>query len=293
MPAFYTREKSKYGGIVGTIQAYTTTLSQSNNPADFVSKLPAGYLRCDGSILDASQYPLLAAILGTGSQSKFARNPDDLAQDEFQLPDLGSKYIRAANSSGGYLNDEVGNTGQYRAGVELEADILGSASKTITYNGNFKVLANSDPIPFDGTPLYTAGDSEFQSKNGLATSDTFQAHGHDISRRAILNYTGSWQDSPAAANGLGFNYVQTQGANQLQSVDAPDGATFLGGQHKHQVDVPKSATFKENTNFVYNHALQEIDPFGLETTVNLSTTTLNKLDDAVSPYILVEYIIKF
>lgn len=292
MPAFYTREKSKYGGIVGTIQAYTTTLSQSNNPEDFISKLPAGYLRCDGSILDAGQYPLLAAILGTGSQSKFARDPDSLAQNEFQLPDLGSKYIRAANSSGGYLNDEVGNTGQYRAGVELDADVLGSTTKTVTYNGNFKVLSENS-IPFDGTPLYTAGDDEFQSKNGLATADTFQAHGHDISRRAILTYTGSWQDSPAAPGGFGFNYVQVQGSNALQAIAAPEGTSFLAGQHKHQIDVPKSATFKENTNFVYNMALQEIDPFGLETTVNLSTTTLNKLDDAVSPYILVEYIIKF
>ena len=292
MPAFYTREKSKYGGIVGTIQAYTTTLSQSNNPADFVSKLPAGYLRCDGSILSSNQYPLLAAILGTGSQSKFARDPDSLAQDEFQLPDLGSKYIRAANSSGGYLNDEVGNTGQYRAGVELEADVLGSTTKTVTYNGTFKVLSENS-IPFDGTPLYLVGDSNSQTKNGLASSDTFQAHGHDLSKRAIFNYTGSFQDSPASANGLGFNYVQTQGSNQLQAVDPPEGSTFTSGQHKHEIPIPKSATFKENTNFVYNMALQEIDPFGLETTVNLSTTTLNKLDDAVSPYILVEYIIKF
>jgi len=292
MPAFYTREKSKYGGIVGTIQVYTTTLSQSNTPADFKSKLPAGYLRCDGSILSSTQYPLLASILGTGSQSKFARVPDDLAQDEFQLPDLGSKYIRAANSSGGYLNDEVGNTGQYRAGVELEADVLGSTTKTVTYNGNFKVLSENS-IPFDGNPLYTAGDDNFETKNGLATSDTFQAHGHDISKRAILNYTGSWQDSPASSTGLGFNYVQVQGSNALQAVQPPDGTSFLAGQHKHQIVVPKSSTFAANTNFVYNMALQEIDPFGLETTVNLSTTNLQKLDDAVSPYILVEYIIKF
>lgn len=292
MPAFYTREKSKYGGIVGTIQAYVSTLPSTNNPGDFKTKLPAGYLRCDGSILAASQYPLLAALLGVGSQSKFARDPESLTETEFQLPDLGSKYIRASNSSGGYLNDEVGNTGQFRAGAALTAKVLGSSSKTITYNGNLKVLAQNS-IPFEGNPIYTAGDAESQTKNGLATSDTFQAHGHMASRRAILNYTGSWQDSPASANGLGFNFVQTQGSNAFTTMQAPEESTFLAGQHKHEVTVPKAVTFNSNNNFNYSMALQEIDPFGLETIVNLSTTNLTKLDNAISPFILVEYIIKF
>lgn len=292
MPAFYTREKSKYGGLVGTIQAYVSNLPATNSPEDFISKLPAGYLRCDGSVLTSSQYPLLAAILGTGSQSKFARNPDELTETEFQLPDLGSKYIRASNSSGGYLNDEVGNTGQYRAGIACEASVLGSSSKTITYEGTFKVLAQND-MPWEGNPLYTAGDAESLTKSGLATSDTFQAHGHNTGKRAIFTYTGSWQGSPAAANGLGFNYIQVEGSNAFTSLDTPDGSSFLSGSHKHTVTVPKPSTFNTNNNIVYSMAQQEVDPFGLETTVNLSTNQLTKLDNALAPFILVEYIIKF
>jgi|SaaInlV_120m_DNA_3_1039746.scaffolds.fasta_scaffold00676_2 hypothetical protein len=300
MATYYTREKSKFGGVVGTIQVYTTSLSSDNNPDNFKDTLPAGYLRCDGSILSSSQFPLLAAVLGTGSQSKFARDPDTLAEDEFQLPDLGSKYIRAANSSGGYLNDEVGSTGQLRAGAALTAKVLGAATKEISYNGNLKVLGKTK-ILFKGGPLYTAGDADFQTKNGLASSDTFQAHGHNASRRAILNYTGSWQDSPAPSDGPGFNYQQVQGANYLQAVNADSSWSFLAGQHKHNIDIPKGKTFNHaetgdgsgNHNFNYAMAYQEVDPFGLNTTVNLSTTALTKLDNVVSPFIVVEYIIKF
>lgn len=292
MASYYTRERSKYGGLVGSIHAFTSTLPQTNTPSDFKSKLPAGYLRCNGDILSASQFPLLAAVLGTGSDCKFARDPDVLDDTEFQLPDLGSKYIRAANSSGGYLNDEVPETGQKRAGVALDAKVLGSSSKTLTYNGNLKVLAQNS-IPFDGSPIYTAGDAESQTKKGTATSDTFQAHGHNLSKRAILNYTGQWQDSPASVGGFGFNYVQVQGSNAFQAVAQPDGSSFLSGQHTHTIVVPKAKTFEANSNFKYSMALQEIDPFGLTTTVNLSTSSLTKLDDACSPFILVEYIIKF
>ena len=292
MASYYTRERSKYGGLVGSIQAYTSTLPQTNTPADFKSKLPAGYLRCNGDILSSKQYPLLAAVLGTGSDCKFARDPDNLNDDEFQLPDLGSKYIRAANSSGGYLNDEVPETGQKRAGVSCEASVLGASSKTVTYNGNFKVLAQNN-IAFDGSPIYTAGDAESQTKKGTATSDTFQAHGHNLTKRSALNYTGSWQDSPASTGGLGFNYVQVQGSNYFTPVKQPDGSSFLSGQHTHTIEVPKAKTFEANSNFKYSMALQEIDPFGLVTTVNLSTSSLKKLDDACSPFILVEYIIKF
>ena len=76
MAAYYTREKSKFGGLVGTIQLYTSTLSADNDPDSFKSDLPAGYLRCDGSILPASQYPLLASVLGVGAQSKYIISSD-------------------------------------------------------------------------------------------------------------------------------------------------------------------------------------------------------------------------
>ena len=305
MPAYYTKEKSKFGGVVGTIQVYTTTLSQDNNPENFKTELPAGYLRCDGSILTASQYPLLAAVLGTGSNSKFARDPDSLSAAEFQLPDLGSKYIRAANSSGGYLSDTVGNTTQYRAGAALDVSVLGSTTKEVTYNGNFKILSQTN-IPFKGAPYYLGGDDDFQTKNGLATADTFQAHGHNTSRRAIFNYTGDWDQTAASeatsstGGSFGINYVQPEGANYLTNVDPDPTWNFLAGQHKHYVTTPKAKTFNHSTatvpgnhNFNYNMQLQEIDPFGLTTSVNLSASVVTKLDNVISPFIIVEYIIKF
>ena len=299
MAAYYTREKSKFGGLVGTIQLYTSTLSADNDPDSFKSDLPAGYLRCDGSILPASQYPLLASVLGVGAQSKFARDPDSLLETEFQLPDLGSKYIRAANSSGGYLQDKVGTTDQYRAGAGLDVTVLGSATKTITYNGTLKVLEQTK-INFKGAPIYVGGDADNLTKNGLASADVYQAHGHDVGKTAIFNYTGSWTDSAAPEGGPGANSVSPTGANYFQPVAAEDDWSFLAGQHKHAVSTPKSNTFNHsestvpgNNNFNYKMTQQEIDPFGLETSVSLSAAVTTKLDNVISPFIIVEYIIKF
>ena len=77
MATYYTKEKARYGGVSGTIIPFPIKLPTVNVPdqGDWKEYLPAGFLRCDGSILDASEYPILAEILGTGNNSKFKR-PD-------------------------------------------------------------------------------------------------------------------------------------------------------------------------------------------------------------------------
>ena len=99
MAKYYTKEKAKYGGITGLIMPFMVKLPDVNIPdqSTWRTLLPAGYLRCDGSILSDEVYPGLAAILGTGRNSKFAKDPEILTDTQFQLPDLGSKYVRCAN----------------------------------------------------------------------------------------------------------------------------------------------------------------------------------------------------
>ncbi len=99
MAAHYTRERSKYGTLTGSIIVWPVEFiapSNPNNP-DSISALPAGYLRCNGAKYNAKDYPNLASICGTGTDCKFQRfdeNDDpivELGEDEFLVPDLGSK----------------------------------------------------------------------------------------------------------------------------------------------------------------------------------------------------------
>ena len=109
MTAYYTSEKAKYGGTSGTIIPFSQTLPATNTPnfGDWKTLVPAGYLRCDGSIVLARLYPGLSQVIGVGSNCRFAKDPDTLSEDFFQLPDMGSKYIRASRSSGEYFDDVV------------------------------------------------------------------------------------------------------------------------------------------------------------------------------------------
>ena len=74
--ANYAREKSRYSGYTGSILVHSTPgLGSTNDPTSAVFKqnLPAGYLKCDGSILNARDYLALSQVLGVGDGCRFAK----------------------------------------------------------------------------------------------------------------------------------------------------------------------------------------------------------------------------
>lgn len=154
----YTRNKSLFGGVPGTIQIHSVPgIGVNNDPttAKFKEDLPGGFLKCDGSVHNAKDYYLLAQILGIGSECRFKkektnlRDPDPETGDlgSFQLPDLGSKVIIPSGGSGDYTNvfmeDKPNVT---KVGVETQAIIEGEENR---------IFVN-----------YTSGSA---SNNGIAT----------------------------------------------------------------------------------------------------------------------------
>ena len=301
MTVYYTNEKGRYGGITGTIIPYTVKMPAVNDgvTGDWRDYLPAGYLRCDGSILKAQTYPVLAQVLGTGDDSKFKRPDVELAFDEFQLPDLGSKYIAGGNASGTYLNDKITNssagslTGAYRVGAEVNVLSLVGDTETITYTGNFTIVGQSS-IEFVGNPSFGTTTSDGKTLQAFLSEQEFQAHGHD-SDVGVFTYLGKWTDSFAVNTTTGIsqggNDGQNEGSNELTFINAPtDSAAVVG--HSHFINFPNSQTIAANNNLRFGFDQIEIDPLGLSSTVNVTTENLYKLDEATPPYILVEYLIK-
>ena len=293
MATYYTKEKSKFGAVAGTILPFMRKLDDINDPTAnlFRNYVPAGFLRCDGTVKSVEQYPTLAAICGTGANSKFAKDPDSLTDLQFQLPDLGSKYIRAAASSGAVLNDVLNqDTNVRKVGTETQVTSLVGDSVTIRYDGYFEVVGQT--IDFGGNPLYTA--SEPNILNAVLTEENFQAHGHNADV-GVMTYTGDWTLSGYAQREFsgpqGGNDAQIGGQNQLVQIDPPTDAPFTIS-HTHRIDLPSVSEVRANNTLQYNFPNTQISADGLETEVFITTENVKKLDNANSPYIIVEYIIK-
>ena len=145
---FLQKERSKLGNAPGTIINWGNPIPDNDpNFAQIIDKLPAGYLRCDGSVYDERDYPELARILGTGDGSLYKKDDQVLAATQFQVPDMGSKHIEAASSSnvGSYRNiNKVVGTGENattikKAGVGVEMFSNVGTSANIGFNGAFTI----------------------------------------------------------------------------------------------------------------------------------------------------------
>ena len=304
--ANYSFEKGKYGGYVGCIFPYFRTLS-TDQPLDteYIENIPAGYLKCKGQILNADQYPNLATILGVGDTSIYKKSGITLQNrdangngGQIQLPDLGSKFITASSTPGGYLNtttlNPLTNSEILRAGVEV---ILTSNAQnnliTFSYDGDF-VLPETN-IPISGSILTTASSSTPASE---VYSTQVLAHGHNTSVstgeriataeawvsqagvRQFLCLNPTPQGQPIAPTGLEWT------TNNM--LEAGDQTTT---SHRHGGIFPAVSWDRTQTTGTMRRTLIPAD--SLTTSVRLNTDTTFKLDYIAPKFILCEYLIKF
>ena len=141
---FLTRERSKLGSAPGTIIQWALPIQDSDpNGSTNVVNLPAGYLKCDGAIYTNRQYPELARILGVGAASIYKKADQTLLEDQFQVPDMGSKHIEASVNAniGTYRNLQkiTANATITKAGVGVEISSNVGNSAQVGFNGVFTV----------------------------------------------------------------------------------------------------------------------------------------------------------
>ena len=164
----------------------------SNDPDDqnVRAVLPAGYLRCDGSIYSADVFPELATVLGVGEQSRYKKPNVTLLPNQFQLPDFGiPKKLEA--SSGANLGTEVDLRIQddndqeiTKSGVGLEVQSNIGTTYEILYQGNF--FLPSQVIPITGEPGFTRSTGNYtESIDVLPNAFIPHAHFHDGTRTRV------------------------------------------------------------------------------------------------------------
>ena len=251
MAVFYNREKAKLGTLTGSIINWSDQLT-SADPEDptTLSKLPAGYLRCDGSVYQAEIFPQLAEVLGVGVACRYKKPDTTLLENQFQVPDLGAKSIRASNSANlgdyvdTYLNDDSG-TQITKSGVGLEVNTNIGTTFEVQYQGNFFIPTQT--LEITGQPGFVRSTGNYtESAEVLHTAFQPHAHFHDgkRSRTAASNnnefalfgrnsYTNKstlcimpWANNTAQP--LCQATASRQTASNTQRVNGPAGCIFGG-----------------------------------------------------------------
>lgn len=293
--ANYTRERSKFGGYVGSIQVHTSAgLGTDPTSTVFNNILPAGFLRCNGSILEARDYLSLSQILGVGEQSRFAkegvilRNADPQIDDlgTFQLPDLGSKVIVPSRGSGDYLSDTVDSTGETRVGPEIQVTSNVGNTIEVGYLGNFRGLAQTN-IDMNSNSSYSMPRN---TEPTVLEINSFQGHAHN-SNAIYLNFSTNHAAGAAAGSvGAGKNRGEESGNSGAgMYIEITELNTSSDSPHIHRLVRPTSYVH----NFRYSFNNFDIPADQMTSEVDIDFSRDRKLDTAVAPFILVEYIIKY
>ena len=200
--------KSNVGTPTGTITIWTRELFNTDPiNSENLKFLPSGYLRCDGSILNASDYPILSKILGTGINSRYKKENIELTDEQFQLPDLGSKKILASSSVG---DDKYRHNNRSRTGIGLRIVNNTQENYIIQLGGYFYMPTQN--YSFSGE-MRVNRDIGFRTEIAEVEEDQIQPHGHFHSgqRTRVKN-----------ANGNDFANRQNNYKNTLSSLSVVD-----------------------------------------------------------------------
>ena len=213
MATIYSKERGKYGNITGQIIVWPVEVDNSITSTSTKRDLPGGYLRCDGTIYNAIDYPQLAAVCGTGTNGKFVRRDlanqplQTLSDEQFVVPDLGSKYPKPTGSKGGggiYSNIRVtteNGVEKSRSGIGIDAEAIGAVDGVITveYEGNF--IIPSTIIPMRGRPSWTVGTTDGRRTEVEAVDSTAlhaHMHFHNGTRTRLKARAEVDENSPSA-----------------------------------------------------------------------------------------------
>jgi len=289
---YYGTERSKYGVFAGCVVPFPKYLPGSNpGSLAFKESVPAGFLKANGGIYRGRDYPVLAEMFGMGANSTYRKphveleEPNaDLTLGQFQVPDLGSKYINAATFSGGHNNlyVESANVPTATSGAVVELSLNQGENVQIFYEGNFQV--GNYPVPMPSSMNFVSTLSTIVPEVSVDGTG-FLPHAHFSTTTVIIGGRAPLGPAVTSAGGT----TPAQGGNPTpRAVAVEPTGTAEGTNHVHNLD--SGALDRDTEFFLPAFAL---DSAFLTTTVSMRADNTVKMDDLQHKYILVEYLIKF
>lgn len=218
MANFYSQEKSKYGTLSGTIIIWPVEYNIDPVSTENKEILPAGYLKCDGTIYSAQAYPQLAEILDVGTATRFLkRNLDgtptyEVKDTQFVVPDLGSKFPRPVPGpdAGTYNNILVKNsvgTQITKSGIGITAESVVGTRIRISYSGKFSIPSHT--ISVIGKSAWNSGANNLKITDKEAVeSSSIHSHMH-FSTTKRCRIKSSNVTNPLIEPSTGANYYKT------------------------------------------------------------------------------------
>lgn len=245
---FLTKERAKLGNAPGTIINWPRTVS-SNDPdaSTNVAVLPAGYLRCDGSIYSERQYPNLARIIGTGEACIYKKDNTTLQDDQFQVPDLGSKHIESSTGANAGVYRNISKTSAnltvQKAGVGVDI-VSNIGNRAITqFNGVFTVPSQNFALNGNvGWTIPTSSETEsvqagaigphmhFSSTARVAVKEDFSSDYGTTSRPYYLRPADATTPNPDCNDVRNaYESREGRGPNACNSTCNTFQTSFIGG----------------------------------------------------------------
>lgn len=292
MAKVYASIRGAQGVAPGVIVPFS---KECQSDANLLERVPGGYLRCDGKIYQARDYPGLAKVIGVGpSGGNGIRacpfppgvagaqliNPTldadgNFTAGSFAVPNLGAKVLLPNTSAGQqFIGNSVGGSIYERAGVGYVATILPTVNTTIS--GNIIDSEKTQSISGNGT---------FSYRDGATTSTAYI----DLQRTAAHGHGDTWYQSDMRDQDFDTNLQDDVSIDIIQYDKTVTTITHNGANitHNHTISGGTCSNSLE-----YTRSQTTISFSGSSATANVTADPKKSLDHLTTPYIIVEYIIK-
>jgi len=292
MAKVYASIRGAQGVAPGVIVPFS---KECQSDANLIERVPGGYLRCDGKIYQARDYPGLAKVIGVGPSGgngiRACPFPPGLAGAQlinptldadgnftagsFAVPNLGAKVLLPNTSAGQqFIGNNVGGGIYERAGVGYVATILPTVNTTIS--GNIIDSEKTNSITGNGTFSYPNGSTS--STNSI-----------DIGKTAAHNHNDNWYQSDMRDEHFDADLQDDVSIDIIQYDISNVTITHNGSNitHNHSISGGSCSNHLE-----YTRSQTTISFSGSSATANVTADPKKSLDHLTTPYIIVEYIIK-